>query len=52
VRVPHAPTVAMNEAHPSLLGHHSSDETVEMDLLPVATENYRPSVHKRIIVVS
>jgi hypothetical protein len=25
-RVPHAPTVAMGEVHPSLVGHHSSGE--------------------------
>jgi hypothetical protein len=45
------PTVAMGEARPLLLGHHSSDETAAVDHLPVATEGYGPFLQRRIVVV-
>jgi hypothetical protein len=51
-RVPHAPTVAMGEVRPLLLGHHSSDRTAAADRLPVTTEGYRPLLQRRIGVVS
>jgi hypothetical protein len=40
------PTVVMDKTHPSLLGHHSSDETITMDRLPVAKEGYEPLIQK------
>jgi hypothetical protein len=45
-------TVATGEAHPLLLGHHSSDGTAAAGYLPVATEGYRPLLHRYIVVVS
>jgi hypothetical protein len=44
VRMPRAPTVAMIEARPLLIGHHSSDGTVAIDYLSVATEGYGVSI--------
>jgi hypothetical protein len=46
-----APTVAMDKVCISLLGHHSSDGTAMADRLPVAIENYRSLVQRRIIVM-
>jgi hypothetical protein len=34
------------------MGHHSSDGTAAMDYLFVATESYRPSVHRRIVIMA
>jgi hypothetical protein len=45
------PTVATDEARPLLRGHHSSDRTAVTDRLSVATEGYRPVLHKCIVVV-
>jgi hypothetical protein len=36
---------------PSLLGHHISDGTVAMGCLPIAAEDYKLSLHRRIVVV-
>jgi hypothetical protein len=41
----------MDEARPSLLGHHNSDGTIAAGRLPVATEDYEPLIHRRIVVV-
>jgi hypothetical protein len=38
VRMPRAPTVAMVEARPLLLGHHSSDGTVAIRLWSIDIE--------------
>jgi hypothetical protein len=46
-----APTVAMDKVCISLLGHHSSDGTAMADRLPVAIENYRSLVQRRIILM-
>jgi hypothetical protein len=46
------PTVAMGEARPSLLGHHSGNGTAAAGRLPVATEGYEPLIQMRFVVVS
>jgi hypothetical protein len=46
------PTVAMDEACPLLLEHHSSDGTAAAGRLSVATEGYEPLVQRCIVVVS
>jgi hypothetical protein len=46
------PTVATGKERPLLLGHHSSNGTVVVGHLPVATEGYRPLLHRHIVVVS
>jgi hypothetical protein len=47
------PTVAMGKVRLSLslLGHHSSNRTVIVGHLTVATEGYRPLVQRCIVVV-
>jgi hypothetical protein len=46
------PTVAMGEAHPLLLGHHSSDRTAAVGHLPIAIEGYKPLLQRYIVVVA
>jgi hypothetical protein len=45
MRMPRALTVATGEAHPSLVGHHSSDGTTTVGHLTIATEDYGPKVY-------
>jgi hypothetical protein len=45
------PTVAMDQACLSLLGHHSNDGTIA-SRLSIATEGYGPSVQRRIVVMN
>jgi hypothetical protein len=45
------PVVATGEAHPLLLGHHSSDGTAAAGHLPVSTGGYGPLLQKCIVVV-
>jgi hypothetical protein len=45
------PTLTMGEERPLLLGHYSSDGTVVMSYLPIATDNYRSLLQRRTVVV-
>jgi hypothetical protein len=45
------PTVSIGKAHPSLLGHHSSDRTTMAGRLPIATKSYRSLVQRCIVEV-
>jgi hypothetical protein len=45
------PTVATGEAHPLLLGHHSSNEIAASGRLAVATEGYITLLRRRIVAV-
>jgi hypothetical protein len=45
------PIVATGEVRPLLLGHHSSDGTVAVGRLPIATEGYGPLLQRCIVVV-
>jgi hypothetical protein len=49
--MPRAPTVATGETRPSLMGYNSSNGTTVIDQLPIATEGYKLSVQRRIVVV-